>query len=89
MFFCSDIRFLRGMPPSLSSDQRELSSAAARKAVNSVASRHTNSFWKRSILDVLEDGGEDEEDESSGEGDGLLPRKLLPQLREIPEEIQA
>ena len=73
------------MPPSLSSAQRELSSAAARKAVNSVASRHTNSFGKRSILDVLEDPGEDEEDESSSEGDGLLLRKLLPQLQEIPE----
>ena len=73
------------MPPCLSSAQRELSSAAARKAVNSVASRHTNSFGKRSIQDVLEDPGEDEEDESSGEGDGLLLRKLLPQLQEIPE----
>ena len=73
------------MPPSLSSAQRELSSAAARKAVNSVASRHTNSFGKRSIQDVLEDPGEDEEDESSSEGDGLLLRKLLPQLQEIPE----
>ena len=73
------------MPPCLSSAQRELSSAAARKAVNSVASRHANSFGKRSIQDVLEDPGEDEEDESSGEGDGLLLRKLLPQLQEIPE----
>ena len=55
------------MPLSLSSVQRELSSAAARKAVNSVASRHTNSFGKRSIQDVLEDPGEDEEDESFGQ----------------------
>ena len=71
----------------MSAGQRVLSSAAARKAVNSVASRHTNSFGKRSILDVIGDPDEEDGEEPSDMGGELQLWKLLPQLRELPEAL--
>ena len=75
------------MPPSLSADQRVQSSAAARTAVNSVTSRHTSSFGKRSILEVLDDPDEEDGEELADECSELQLWKLLPQLRELPEAL--
>ena len=71
----------------MSADQRVQSSAAARTAVNSVTSRHTSSFGKRSILEVLDDPDEEDGEELADECSELQLWKLLPQLRELPEAL--
>ena len=71
----------------MSADQRAQLSAAARTAVNSVTSRHTSSFGKRSILEVLDDPDEEDGEELADECSELQLWKLLPQLRELPEAL--